>query len=109
MGFFVSVYSAGYLRGFLGQRSVTSLLVFYNIFMAGMLLVLLSDDAYFFMISWELMAAASFFLVCFEDEKRQNRTAALILPLLAHVGAGLILLSFGLMAGVVAGFVNFLG
>jgi len=109
MGFFVSVYSAGYLRGFLGQRSVTSLLVFYNIFMAGMLLVLLSDDAYFFMISWELMAAASFFLVCFEDEKRQNRKAAFIYLLIAHVGAVLILLSFGLMAGFAAGFENFQG
>lgn len=109
LGFFVSVYSAGYLRGFLNRKSVTSLLVFYNIFMAGMLLVLLSDDAYFFMISWELMAAASFFLVCFEDDQIQNRRAAFIYLLIAHIGAVLILLSFGFMAGFASGFENFQG
>jgi len=109
MGFFVSVYSAGYLKGFLGRRSVTSLLVFYNIFMAGMLLVFLSDDAYFFMVSWEIMAVASFFLVCFEDDKIQSRRAAFTYLLIAHVGAILILLSFGLMAGSAAGFDNFSG
>jgi len=109
LGFFVSVYSAGYLKGFLGRRSVTPLLVFYNIFMAGMLLVLLSDDAYFFMISWELMAASSFFLICFEDDQIRNRRAAFIYILIAHVGAVLILLSFGLMAGFASGFENFQG
>ncbi|MEK7773274.1 MAG: hydrogenase 4 subunit B [Deltaproteobacteria bacterium] len=109
LGFFVSVYSAGYLKGFLGRRSVTPLLVFYNIFMAGMLLVLLSDDAYFFMISWELMAASSFFLTCFEDDRIRNRRAAFIYILIAHVGAVLILLSFGLMAGFASGFENFQG
>jgi formate hydrogenlyase subunit 3/multisubunit Na+/H+ antiporter MnhD subunit len=109
LGFFVSVYSIGYLRGFLGRRSVAPLLVFYNIFLAGMLLVLLSDDAYFFMISWELMAVSSFFLVFFEDEKVPNRRAAFIYILIAHVGAVLILLSFGIMAGFAAGFESFQG
>ena len=109
LGFFVSVYSIGYLKGFLGRRSVTPLLVFYNIFMAGMLLVLVSDDAYFFMIAWELMAVSSFFLVFFEDEKVQNRRAAFIYILIAHIGAVLILLSFGIMAGFAAGFESFNG
>jgi len=109
LGFFVSVYSAGYLKGFLGRRPVTPLAVFYNIFLAGMLLVLVSDDAYFFMISWELMAVSSFFLVFFEDEKVANRRAAFIYVLIAHVGAVLILLSFGIMAAFAAGFESFNG
>ncbi|MBI5237151.1 MAG: hydrogenase 4 subunit B, partial [Deltaproteobacteria bacterium] len=74
----VSIYSLGYVRGFAGKRSVTSLVVFYCLFMAGMLLVALADDAFFFLISWELMAAASFFLVAFEDERTENRRAAFI-------------------------------
>jgi len=109
MGFFISIYSAGYLRGFLARRPVTSLLVFSNIFMAGMLLVLLSDDAYFFLISWEIMTASSFFLVCFEDDHVQNRRAAFVYMVIAHVGAVLILLSFGLIAGFASGFENFQG
>jgi formate hydrogenlyase subunit 3/multisubunit Na+/H+ antiporter MnhD subunit len=77
--------------------------------MAGMLLVLVSDDAYFFMISWELMAVSSFFLVFFEDEQVQNRRAAFIYILIAHIGAVMILLSFGVMAAFAAGFESFNG
>ncbi|MBI5599451.1 MAG: hydrogenase 4 subunit B [Deltaproteobacteria bacterium] len=114
--FFVSIYSIGYLKGFIGhpaglagQRKVTSLAVFYCLFVAGMLMVVLADDAYFFMISWELMAAASYFLVVFEDENKEARRAAFIYLLIAHVGAILILLSFGVMAGLSGGFENFNG
>lgn len=106
---FVSIYSAGYLKGFLGHRSLTPLAVFYSFFLAGMFLVLLSDDAYFFMISWEMMAASSYFLVCFEDEHASNRRAAFIYLLIAHIGAVFILLSFGMAAGFAAGFENFSG
>ncbi|MBI5343891.1 MAG: hydrogenase 4 subunit B [Deltaproteobacteria bacterium] len=109
LALFVSIYSLGYVRGFLGKRSVTSLVVFYCLFMAGMLLVALADDAFFFLISWELMAAASFFLVAFEDERTENRRAAFIYLLIAHVGAIFILLSFGVIAGFTSGFESFNG
>ena len=109
IGFFVSIYSLGYLKGFIGKRSLTPLVVFTSLFMAGMLLVTLADDAFFFMISWELMAAASFFLVVFEDERAENRRAAFLYLLIAHVGAIAILLSFGVMAGGAAGFESFSG
>ena len=109
LSFFVSVYSAGYLRGFIGHRPVTRLVVFYSLFIAGMLMVVLADDALFFLISWEVMAAASYFLVMFEDEKHENRKAALLYLVIAHVGAIAILLSFGVMAGIAAGFGSFNG
>jgi hydrogenase-4 component B len=60
--FFVSVYSIGYVKGLLDRRSVTSLVVFYCLFLAGMYMVILSDDALIFLISWEVMAASSYFL-----------------------------------------------
>lgn len=106
LSLFVSIYSIGYLKDMMGRRSLTALSAFYCLFLAGMLLVLLSDDAYFFMISWELMAVSSYFLVCFEDEHGQNRRAAFIYLLIAHVGAVFILLSFGAVAGFAAGFEN---
>ncbi|MBI5327480.1 MAG: hydrogenase 4 subunit B [Deltaproteobacteria bacterium] len=103
LGFFVSIYSIGYCRGFLGKRSVTYLVIFYALFMAGMLLVVVADDAFFFIISWEIMAAASYFLVMFEDEHAENRKAAFLYLVVAHIGAIAILLSFGVMAGFAAG------
>ncbi|MCL4536756.1 MAG: hydrogenase 4 subunit B [Nitrospirae bacterium] len=109
LAFFVSVYSIGYVKGFLGRRSVTRLIVFYCLFIAGMFMVILADDALFFLISWEAMAAASYFLVMFEDENAENRRAAFLYMVVAHVGAVAILLSFGVMAGLAAGFDNFSG
>ncbi|MGE5173194.1 MAG: hydrogenase 4 subunit B [Betaproteobacteria bacterium] len=107
LAFFVSIYSLGYVKGFLGNRPVTSLVVFYTLFLAGMLLVVLADDALFFLIAWEMMAASSYFLVLFEDERIQNRRAAFLYLVVAHVGAIAILLSFGVMAGLATGFSGF--
>lgn len=107
LSFFVSIYSIGYVKGFLGHRSITSLVVFYSVFIAGMFLVVLADDAFFFLIAWEMMAAASYFLVLFEDEKIENRRAAFLYLVVAHVGAIAILLSFGVMAGLATGFSGF--
>src|SRR3990170_3825327 len=109
LGFFVSIYSIGYVKGFLGKRSVTPLVIFYSLFMAGMFLVVLADDAFYFLISWELMAIASYFLVMFEDEKTENRRAAFLYLVVAHIGAIAILLSFGVMAGSATGFEGFNG
>ncbi len=107
LAFFVSIYSIGYVSGFLGHRPITSLVVFYTLFLAGMFLVVLADDAFFFLIAWEMMAASSYFLVMFEDERIENRRAAFLYLVVAHVGAIAILLSFGVMAGLATGFSGF--
>jgi hydrogenase-4 component B len=109
MSFIVSVYSIGYVRGFLGKRSVTGLLIFYCLFIAGMSLVVMADDALIFLISWEVMAAASYFLVLFEHGQIENRRAAFLYIVVAHVGAIGILLSFGILAGLATGFRDFSG
>src|SRR5208337_3992598 len=41
LSLFVSIYSIGYVKGYLGQRSVTSLVVFYCLFVAGMFMVVM--------------------------------------------------------------------
>ena len=109
LSFFVSLYSVGYIKGYLGRRPVTSLVIFYCLFLAGMLMVVLADDALFFLIAWEIMAAASYFLVMFENERLENRRAAFLYMIIAHVGAIAILLSFGIMAGLATGFESFNG
>jgi len=109
LGLFVSIYSMGYVKGFLGRRSITPLVIFYCLFMAGMFMVVLADDAFFFLVSWEVMAASSYFLVMFEDENIENRRAAFLYLVIAHVGAIAILLSFGVMAGLAADFESFKG
>jgi formate hydrogenlyase subunit 3/multisubunit Na+/H+ antiporter MnhD subunit len=61
--------------------------------------VLLANDAYAFMVSWETMALSSYFLVTTQHAIPDIRRAGFLYLLIAHVGALAILLSFGVMQG----------
>jgi formate hydrogenlyase subunit 3/multisubunit Na+/H+ antiporter MnhD subunit len=101
----VALYGPGYVREF--ERSRDSLAVlggFTGLFVAGMLLVVLADDAFLFMVAWELMSLSSYFLVAYQHEHAANRHAGFLYLLMAHVGALAILLSFGVLAGFGDGF-----
>ncbi len=94
----ISLYSAGYFRDMPGNT--LGLLCFeYHIFLAGMALVFLADDAYLFMVAWETMALSSYFLVTTDHNIRETRRAGFLYLLVAHVGAIAILMSFGVMQG----------
>ncbi len=101
----VSLYGPGYVHAYKeSQHPFAVLGLFTGLFVAGMLLVLLADDAFFFMIAWELMSVASYFLVAFQHENSANRRAAFIYLLMAEVGALAIILGFGVLASFADGF-----
>jgi formate hydrogenlyase subunit 3/multisubunit Na+/H+ antiporter MnhD subunit len=90
----VSVFAAGYLRA--DQGSAPGLVCLcYHVFLASMALVLVADDAYFFMVAWETMALSSFFLVTSDHRHAAIRRAGYLYLLIAHIGAISILLCFG--------------
>ncbi len=95
----VSVYAGGYFRQPRGTAPGL-LCLYYHVFLASMALVMVADDAYFFMVAWETMALSSFFLVTSDHEHEEIRRAGFLYLLIAHLGAIAILLSFGaLQAG----------
>ncbi|WKJ89314.1 hydrogenase 4 subunit B [Methylomonas montana] len=101
----VSLYGPAYVTEYKeNQHPFAVLGLFTGLFVAGMLLVLLADDAFFFMIAWELMSVASYFLVAFQHEHSANRRAAFIYLLMAEVGALAIILAFGVLASFADGF-----
>jgi hydrogenase-4 component B len=93
----VALYSVGYLRQLAGQRSLTPLYIFLPLFITGMQGVMLADDAYTFMIFWELMSVASYFLVTFDHEQESHRKAGFLYLLMAHLGGLLILGGFAVL------------
>ena len=98
VSFGISVYAAGYFRK--GEGAAPGLLcIEYHLFLASMLMVLLADDAYAFMVAWEGMALSSFLLVTTDHRHEAIRRAGYLYLLIAHVGAISILLSFGVMTG----------
>lgn len=95
----VGLYGPAYVRGFEhGRDSLTALGGFSGLFLTGMLLVVLADDAFMFMVAWELMSLSSYFLVAFHHEHAENRRAAFLYLLMAHVGGLMILLAYGVLA-----------
>ncbi|MCL6555516.1 MAG: hydrogenase 4 subunit B [Burkholderiales bacterium] len=96
--FGVSLYGAGYFRHLEGAAARTAGL-WYNLFLAGMGLVVLADDAYVFMVAWEVMAIASYFLVTTDHAVEEIRRAGFLYLLMAHVGAVSLLLAFGVIQG----------
>jgi hydrogenase-4 component B len=94
----VSVYTAGYLRHGTGTAPGLQCLC-HHLFLASMALVLIADDAYFFMVAWESMALSSFFLVTSDHRHAEIRRAGYLYLLIAHLGAISILLCFGALQG----------
>jgi formate hydrogenlyase subunit 3/multisubunit Na+/H+ antiporter MnhD subunit len=94
----ISCYAAGYFAGAHGGAGGLTCLQ-YHWFLASMALVLVADDAYLFMVAWEAMALASYFLVTTEHQDPEIRKAGYIYLLIAHIGAIAILLCFGVLGG----------
>jgi len=101
----VSLYGPGYVQANDDSKHPFAVLgLFSGLFVSGMLLVLLANDAFFFMIAWELMSVASYFLVAFQHENPANRRAAFLYLLMAEIGALAIILGFGVLASFSDGF-----
>ncbi len=94
----ISLFSAGYFRS--SEGTAPGVICFqYHVFLAAMATVLLADDAYLFMVAWESMALASYFLVTTEHRIPEIRRAGFLYLLIAHIGAIAILLCFGVLQG----------
>jgi formate hydrogenlyase subunit 3/multisubunit Na+/H+ antiporter MnhD subunit len=92
----ISVYAAGYFHDETPER-LPLIGMQYFVFLAAMALVTLADDAYLFMVAWETMALASYFLVTTDHHQPAIRSAGFLYLMIAHLGAIAILLCFGIM------------
>jgi hydrogenase-4 component B len=94
----ISIFAAGYFRS--GEGTAPALLgLHYHVFLASMVMVILADDAYLFMVAWETMALSSYFLVISHHRIPEIRIAGFLYLVMAHVGALCILLCFGVLQG----------
>ena len=74
-------------------------LPFYPAFLAGMNLVVLADDAFTFLASWEFMSLSSWALVMAHHRVRDNTQAGYVYLIMASFGTFALLLGYGLLAG----------
>ena len=91
-------YAKGYLKPYIEQgKSISAHLFFFNIFLISMLSVILSENIIFFLISWEIMSLTSFFLMIFENEKKEVRTIGINYLIKMHICVVLLLVGFILL------------
>jgi hydrogenase-4 component B len=74
-------------------------LPFYPAFLAGMNLVVLADDAFTFLVSWEFMSLSSWALVMAHHRIRDNVYAGYVYLVTASAGTLALLLAYGMLAG----------
>ena len=96
-----SLFAIGYGEH---EESPGRVLPFYPAFLAGMNLVVLADDAFTFLVSWEFMSLSSWALVVAHHKDPDNRRAGFIYIMMASFGTLALLLAFGLLAGGSGGY-----
>ncbi|MER8416903.1 hydrogenase 4 subunit B [Mesorhizobium sp. M1329] len=95
-GSMASLYGLGYGRH---ESAPHRVLPFFPAFLAGMNLVVMADDAFTFLLSWEFMSLASWALVMAHHREQDNARAGYIYLVMASFGTLALLLAFGLLAG----------
>jgi hydrogenase-4 component B len=91
-------YGAGYLRAYIGQRCLAPAVASFNLLVASMAAVVLASDAVAFLMAWELMSLASFFLVTYEDDRADVRRAGMTYLIASHAGVVCLFVLFVLFA-----------
>ena len=91
-----SLYGLGYGRH---EEAPARVLPFFPAFLAAMNLVVLADDAFTFLFSWEFMSLASWALVMAHHRRAGNAAAGYLYLLMASFGTLALILAFGLLAG----------
>lgn len=90
-----SLYSLTYMREYEG-KGAAAMGFFMNIFIASMVALLVMDNAFWFIVLFEMMSLSSWFLVI----ARQDKTwinAGMLYFFIAHAGSVLIMIAFLLM------------
>lgn len=92
------VYSIGYLAQYKGKKDLTSHYFFLVLLICSMICVTAVQNVVFFLIVWEIMSLSSFFLVIFEDEKKEVLSAGINYLVMMHISVFFIMTGFMVLA-----------
>ena len=93
-----ALYGVGYSAAYAGRYSLRWLGAMLNLFLLTMSLVVLADNVLTFLLTWEAMSLASYFLVMTEHERDDTVAAGGWYLAMTHVGLALILVAFVLLS-----------
>ncbi|HUY68020.1 MAG TPA: hydrogenase 4 subunit B [Alphaproteobacteria bacterium] len=91
-----SLYGISYGRH---EKEPARVLPFFPLFLVGMNLVVLANDAFSFLVAWEFMSVSSWLLVLATHRERETQHAAYVYLVMATISTLALFLMFGLLAG----------
>ena len=92
-----AIYGLGYWVAEEHPENSRQLGLFYGMLAAGMALVLLSRDAVLFLIAWEVMALAAFFVATTQDDDQAACQAGWVYLIATHLGTLCLMAMFALL------------
>ena len=93
-----SLYALGYTRDYERRHSLAGMGVAFNLFVAAMALVPLARNVLTFLLLWEAMSLASYFLVMTDHENEETRRAGWMYFVMTHAGFACLFVGFLLLS-----------
>ena len=101
-----SIFSAGYLKRYIGHYNLKALTAWYLLLFASIVLILIANNALLFLLAWETMTILSYLLVNFEHGRAETSRAGYLMLAMSEAGFMAVALVF-LFCGVKAGSLDF--
>lgn len=81
-----SIFSAGYLKRYVGHYSLKTLNAWYLLLFASIVLILIANDVLLFLLAWEAMSILSYLLVNFEHKRADTSRAGYLMLAMGEAG-----------------------
>ncbi len=99
MGIISMVYAKGYLKPYVAQgKNINYHIMFFVTLVLSMLAVVTCQNALFFIVCWEIMSLSSFFLVIFENDKKEILDAGVKYLVFMHISVLFIIVVFAILS-----------
>jgi len=93
----VSLYSFQYISSFFHKQHIGIFLFLYNLFLLSMVGVVTAGNGFLFLIIWEVMSLATYFLITYEHENPSSRRAGFLYIVMTHMGTAFLIVMFLLL------------
>ena len=87
-----TLFAVGYTRQYRQEQALLGFAL--NVFVPAMMLVVLSRNVLTFLVFWEAMSLASYFLVMTEKDRDETRSAGWLYMVMTHAGLACLLIGF---------------
>lgn len=94
-----ALYGVRYMAPYGDRKNLGAFWFFFNLLVAGMIGVIVARNGVLFLVLWEVMSMASFFLVTFENEEESVRRAGWTYLVATHLGTGFLFVLFLILGG----------